>query len=255
MHNQLSQLLEIVSEADRAVMEIYNSGDFTIEVKPDKTPVTQADLASNDVIISGLKDLFPDIPILSEENDRSESLEILKSETFWLVDPLDGTREFINRANEFTVCIGLIENNIPTFGIISAPALGVTYFGGNQMGSYKKVEEEDAVAIFPSDEEVGVVLTSHSFLNESTRNFIETHYANYEMKAVGSQLKLPYIAEGKADVYPRIDGPLHLWDLAAGHAILKAAGGTVKTPNQKEINYRTQNFLVGDFVASRKSNS
>ena len=250
----ISEALRATHRAGEAVMAIYNSPE-SLEVieKPDNTPLTQADMIAHRILLDGLSALNSDIPIISEEGDKSENLERLHSDSFWLIDPLDGTKEFIaKKTGQFAICAALIEGNDPVFGIISAPALGETYFGGIKYGSYKENEENTPTALTNTAKEPsGVVLTSRSGLNRATKEYIYEHYPNHELKAVGSQLKLPYMAEGFADAYPRIGGPLHTWDLAAGQAILEGAGGQVLRFDGSRINYRAQDMKAGDFIANR----
>lgn len=248
---RLEKLLEVVHEADNAVLDVYNSNSAKVQTKTDNTPVTQADIASHEILTHGLKRLFSSIPTVSEEGDMAENRKTIKADCFWLIDPLDGTKEFIARKEHFTICVALIENNHPSFGIVSAPALGVTYYGGRELGSFKKIGSGDTVPIHVSSKGLGIVVSSRSAFNEHTKRYIDEHYPDAEILAVGSQLKLPYVAEGKADAYPRIGQSLHLWDLAAGQAILEGADGTVKKPDGSPIDYHSHNLQVGDFVASR----
>lgn len=249
VQEHLGELLDVIQEADRAVMDVYNTNSAVVETKADNTPVTQADIAAHHIITNGLARLFPNIPVVSEEGDREANIRTVQSELFWLVDPIDGTREFLARTGHFTICAALVEDSQPSFGIISAPALGVTYYGGPETGSYKKSLDQVAQPIHVAREKVGVVMGSRLFLNEKTSLYIAQHYEGSEIREVGSQLKLPQIAEGLADAYPRIDGPLHLWDLAAGQAILEGAGGTVTRPDGGPLDYHAQTLKIGDFVA------
>lgn len=249
VQEQLGELLDVFQEADKAIMEVYNTDSAVVEMKADDTPVTQADIASHHIVTGGLLRLFPDMPVVSEEGSKDANIQTVQGEQFWLVDPLDGTKEFLARTGHFTICAALIENDRPSFGIISAPALGITYYGGLEMGSYKKAQGQEAQSIRVSRRRLGVVLGSRSDLNEPTAQYIAEHYEGSEIAQVGSQLKLPQIAEGLADAYPRIDGPLHLWDLAAGQAILEGAGGIVTRPDGSSIDYHSTSLKIGDFVA------
>jgi 3'(2'), 5'-bisphosphate nucleotidase len=249
IETHLSELLGVVHEADKAVMDVYNSHTAVVEMKTDHSPVTQADIASHHILTSGIKRLFPNIPLVSEEGDVQENRPTVQQKQFWLIDPLDGTNEFLARTGQFTICVALIEDDLPSFGIVSAPALGITYFGGPGYGSFKKARDGEPAPIHVANGRTGVVLGSRTSYNHETRVYVERHYPEHEVKAVGSQLKLPKIAEGLADAYPRINGPLHLWDLAAGHAILVGAGGSVSKPDGSPIDYHSPNLLVGDFVA------
>src|SRR5687768_9146901 len=197
---KIGEVLNLVQEADKAVMAVYDSDDFKVEEKADGSPVTKADLASNEILLDGLKRLFPSVPIISEEGKESENTKIVSGEQFWLVDPLDGTNEFLARSGHFTICAALIEDNEPSFGIVSAPALGITYYGGPGMGSFRrKTGEKISEPIHVATTKTGILLVSPSILNKATADYIAKIYPHYEIKAIGSQLKLPVIAEGKAD--------------------------------------------------------
>jgi 3'(2'), 5'-bisphosphate nucleotidase len=196
IQEQLGELLDVFQEADKAVMDVYNTNSAVVEIKADDTPVTQADIASHHIVIGGLLRLFPDIPVVSEEGDKDTNVQTVQGERFWLVDPLDGTKEFLARTGHFTICAALIENDRPSFGIISAPALGITYYGGLEIGSYKKEQGQAAQPIQVSKHKRGVVLGSRSDLNEPTTLYIAEHYEGSQITQVGSQLKLPQIAEG-----------------------------------------------------------
>ncbi len=250
VQEHLGELLDVIQEADTAVMEVYDSHSAVVEIKDDNTPVTQADMASHRIVTRELARLFPHIPVVSEEGDREANIRTVQGESFWLVDPLDGTKEFLARTGHFTICAALIESSRPTFGVISAPALGVTYYGGLDMGSYKLVQGQKAQPIKVSEQKLGIVLGSRSDLNEPTSAYIAKHFEGSQITQVGSQLKLPQIAEGLADAYPRINGPLHLWDLAAGQAILEGAGGSVIRPDGSALDYHSETLKVGDFIAS-----
>ncbi len=249
IETHLSELLGVVHEAAKAVMDVYNSRSAVVETKADNSPVTQADITSHHILTSGIKRLFPNIPIVSEEGDLQENRRTVKQQQFWLIDPLDGTSEFLARTGQFTICAALIEDDLPSFGIVSAPGFGITYFGGPIYGSFKKAGDGEPAPIHVAHERTGIVLGSRAAYNHETSVYVERHYPEHEVKAVGSQLKLPYLAEGLADAYPRINGPLHLWDLAAGHAILVGAGGAVTRPDGSPIDYHSPTLLVGDFVA------
>lgn len=248
---RLQDLLAMVHKADAAVLEVYGSKDFNVHEKIDKSPVTDADISSHQIIISGMAKIFPNVPVISEENEPERHIDTLESDQFWLVDPLDGTREFLNRSGDFTICLGLIEEGVPTFGIVSAPAKAVTYYGGAAIkASYKQVQDEESIQIKVHKNQPGVVLASRMFLNDETEAFIEQNYPDYAMVNVGSQLKLPMIAEGKADVCPRLNTPQYLWDVAAGHAILEGAGGRVTKLDGSPLDYRNPNLKIGDFIAT-----
>ncbi len=242
-------LLAIFREADQAVMNVYNSHSAIVTLKADNSPLTQADMAAHNIVTKGLTRLFPTIPIVSEEGDSEANTNSVRSDTFWLVDPLDGTKEFIKRTNHFTICAGLIEEDKPSFGLVSVPALGITYYGGPAIGSYKK-QGKGVQPIHVSRQKRGIVLGSLSHPDPATTQYIAAHYPNARITQIGSQLKLLHIAEGLADAYPRINSPLNLWDLAAGHAILEGAGGQVTRPDGSALDYHIPSLKVGDFIAS-----
>ena len=248
IQNHINELLAIVAKANAAIMPIYTSNTAVVQTKADNSPLTQADIASHHIITDSLAALFPHIPIISEEGSEEENRQTVQKPQFWLIDPIDGTKEFINRTNEFTVCIALVEDNMPRFGIISAPALGVTYYGGPGLGSFKIVDGNAPQPMHVANKSVGVVLGSRSALNQQTSDYIATNYPGSTVTQVGSQLKLPYIAEGLADAYPRVGQSLHLWDLAPGQAILEGAGGRVRSLDGSPINYHSDSFLVGEFL-------
>lgn len=245
------ELLTLVQKADAAIMQIYNANSAVVEHKADDSPITQADVASHHILVNGLHTLFPGVPVVSEEGDQQENIQLVRQNKFWLVDPIDGTREFIKHTDDFTVCLALVENGVPVFGIISAPAHNVMYWGGPATGSYKKIAGGQPELIHVANHAQNIVLTSRSNRDPLTASFIAEHYPGAHMQEVGSQLKLPVIAEGKADAYPRLGSTMHPWDLAAGEAILVGAGGSVKRPDGTHIDYQAESLQVGDFVASR----
>lgn len=254
--DNVERLLGAVEEANVAVLEVYGSGEVEVEYKADNSPLTTADLASNTILTRALTELFPDIPVVSEEgeDDDFKRQTVVEAEKFWLVDPLDGTHEFIKRSGDFTLCLALIEDGMPTFGIVSAPVPDVVYYGGSSIGaSYRREYESEGQPIHVKRNEPGVVVCSRSFLNKSTQAYVAKYYPLHEQKQIGSQLKLPLIAEGSADVCPRLDTPQHLWDVAAGHAILVAAGGTVERLNGDPMNYRDPSLMAGDFIAHNRT--
>lgn len=246
---KLDEILRLVKEADKEVLNIYKSNDLDIKIKKDKTAVTNADIIAHKILTDGLRNLFPSIPIVSEEGDEEQNRRTIRSEYFWLIDPIDGTNEFISKTDQFTVCIGLIENNIPSFGIVSAPALGVTYYGGHNFGSYKLAGLDKTQLHVPLNK-VGIVTSSRSKINKRTKKYIDEHYPKAKILTVGSQLKFTYVAEGKVDAYPRLGSSMSLWDIAAGQAILEGAGGSVKRPDGSLVNYHSEDLLAGDFIAS-----
>ena len=245
-----------VREAGDVIMEIYNS-DFEVERKADKSPVTAADEASERVILRDLAEISPDIPVVAEEQCAAEGFPEFEGSTFWCVDALDGTKEFIRRRGDFTVNVALIVDGVPALGLVYAPARGVLYRGvvcpDTQIR--EAIAERDSrrseISVRPTPKEGLTVVGSAS---HQVKDAMEAFLADYDvadMIAIGSSLKFCMVAEGKADMYPRF-GPTCEWDTAAGHAVLRAAGGSVKTFEGDELPYKKAdvNYLNGTFLAA-----
>jgi len=266
LNKEINTLTAIKSAliAGRKILEIYNNpnSDFEIERKSDNSPLTIADKISHKVIVENLTEIG--LPILSEEG-KSIAYETRKKwKQFWLVDPIDGTKEFINKNGEFTINIALIEDGRPIFGVIYVPVLGVLYWGIVGEGAYKvkifkipkSLDELYKVAIklpITKQRDTYKVVASRSFMNEDTKNFIEKlrkNNPNLELVSRGSSLKICMVAEGEADIYPRF-GPTMEWDTAAGQAIANAAGMQVTLIDQKtELIYNKENLLNPYFIVS-----
>jgi len=251
---ELSELTsQIALKASKSVMDIYLRKEVTQEKKDDGTPVTEADLTSHKIIIEGLNNLDLNFPVLSEE-DESECKE--NSKTFWLIDPLDGTKEFLNRNGDFTVNIALIENGAPLLGIISAPAKGELFKGIPGVGAYKQTNCcKKQIKTRTLKKEMITVTLSRSHQTKKDQQFLESVSKNFkevELIEAGSSLKLCLVAEGKADIYCRM-GPTFQWDIAAGQAILEAAGGALRGVNGDNFHYvldstkkNPEFFCIGD---------
>ncbi len=251
MNIDIELLKKIAVSAGNEIEKIYFDKTLSQEVdyKSDNSPLTLADTTSNRVIVSSLKKHYPEIPILSEEGKSISFSERKNWKTFWLVDPLDGTKEFIKRNGEFTVNIALIENGFPTMGIIYAPILKKLYIGDGHTKSAFLIDEtgkEISIKINnKSIKRIAVGSRTHSSDEEAT---LLKKYAISETISVGSSLKFCMVAEGKADIYYR-HGPTMEWDTAAGQAIVEAAGGTVTNmENGKRFNYNRENLLNGSFL-------
>ena len=249
--DSLAQLKKLVVDAGAAILEIYHSDDFYIELKSNNSPVTKADLAAHNVLIEGLSAITPDMPVVSEEDDSS--LVIPKdNQLYWLIDPLDGTKEFINKSDEFTVNLALINNHKPIFGIVGIPALNTLYWGGKNYGSFKSGDDTKPKAInVKKSRHVTKVFASKSHLNFETEKFINNLAGEIELVQAGSSLKFLRIAEGRADIYPRL-APTCEWDTAAAHAVLEGAGGSVTQVDGSELQYGKPNILNPYFVAKGK---
>ena len=242
-------------QAGKAIMKVYASGDFGVDMKSDQSPLTLADKEAHYIIVSHLH--ASGVPVLSEEGSHI-AFEERKSWTwFWLVDPLDGTKEFIKRNGEFTVNIALMHANTPVAGIIYAPSLDILYYGSKETGVYKiKKEESLQLSYVPKERSIKelqqkeqiTIVASKSHLNEETQAFIN-QFKNIRLSSMGSSLKLMLLAEGVADIYPRL-APTMEWDTAAGHALLRSLNrGVYQTDLQTELLYNKENLLNPSFIA------
>lgn len=250
----IDDLIRITREAGEAIMAVYRT-DFDVDTKSDDSPVTKADLAAHDVIEKALATLTPDIPLLSEESVPPPHA-IRKGWTrYWLIDPLDGTREFINRNDQFTVNIALIENGEPVFGSVGVPAQGLVYVGDTR--SMEAFFDDDgartALTGRPMQSGRGVtVVASRTHGSERLERYVEAlgrSFGGVDREPVGSSLKLCILARGEADLYPRL-GLTSEWDIAAAHAVLKASGGDVWAVGGAPIEYnKPDTFLNPEFIA------
>lgn len=244
----LPEVIRIADEAGERVLHIYES-DFAVRYKADNSPITAADEASHEVIVRGLRSLSHDIPILSEEGRDIPWEERQHWHRFWLVDPIDGTRDFTQRTGEFTVNIALVENGEPVLGVVTAPALKEAFWGIVGEGAWKRDRNGQVHRIRVAEPgESKRVVASKNHLNDETRAFIET-LGEHELVQAGSSLKFCRIAEGRADIYPRL-GPTSEWDTAAAQAVLTAAGGQVKTLEGELLQYGKENVLNPFFIAA-----
>jgi len=250
-------------EAGYKILEIYNSSDYELSYKKDSSPLTSADLEANNIINNCLEKT--EFPILSEENKQIDFSERKNWKTFWLVDPLDGTKEFVNKTGEFTVNIALISENSPIFGVIYAPVIDVLYFGIEGIGSFSlanPVLETLDTSVLQIAKKLNAtknnslnklrVVASRSHMSKETIEFVESlksEDTEVEFVSKGSSLKLCLVAEASADIYPRL-GPTMEWDVGAGHAILKFAGNSlIDYDNRKELTYNKENLLNSWFIA------
>ena len=245
--SEIELLNQIVYKAGRKILDIYDTS-FKVEIKSDNSPLTLADKASHSIIEDGLNKHFPELPILSEEGVKISYSERKKWDTFWLIDPLDGTKEFIKKNGEFTVNVALIHNNYPVFGSVYAPYLDELFWGHEQIGAFKINDEkiEKKIKVNSNSKNKRIVI-SRSHPNENVINFI-SEYENHELIRMGSSLKLCCIADGKADIYPRL-GPTSEWDIAASQCIVEQAGGTVlEYHTNQRLSYNKENILNPFFI-------
>ena len=250
---ELKKVIEIAIDAGNAIIDVYNSNDFDVEIKSDNSPLTKADRAAHNIIKEQLSILYPDIPVLSEEGKETPYDERKNWQLFWLVDPLDGTKEFIKKNGEFTVNIALIENNEPIMGIIYAPAFnessdcssllpGTLYYGEKETGSFKRVGEEIIkLPCFGNNGNLKAVRSrSHSSSEEEK---IFEKYNVSETISIGSSLKFCMVAEGRANIYYRF-GPTNEWDVAAGYAIAKYGGAKIEGLSFNKPDLLNNSFIV-----------
>ena len=249
----MDELAEITRRAGNAILEIYQT-DFEVQHKPDASPVTEADLAAHAVIASALRTLTPEIPLLSEESTPPAYAERRHWQRYWLIDPLDGTREFINRNGEFTVNIALIENGTPSLGFVGVPTRDKVYSGSVAARRAECREGSTVRQVNGRRMAQGRPLTivaSRSHGNEQLERYLEVlgeTFPRVERRSVGSSLKLCMLAEGGADLYPRLS-PTSEWDIAAAHAVLAAAGGAVRGLNGQPMAYNKRSVLNPNFIA------
>jgi 3'(2'), 5'-bisphosphate nucleotidase len=255
----ISALTEIAIKAaikaGKEILDIYYNFDFGVEFKSDNSPLTIADKRAHQVITEVL--IETEIPVLSEEGKTISYDERKTWKLFWLVDPLDGTKEFVKRNDEFTVNIALIEGNSPIAGVVYVPVTKELYWG-NSYGSYTAIAENE-IESFTNIQQLPLAITKENFvvagsrthMNPETEKYIQsldTKGKNIEMISKGSSLKICMVAEGKADVYPRL-APTMEWDTAAGHAVVKFAGkGIVQFENNEPLVYNKTNLLNPWFV-------
>lgn len=238
-------------------MEIYPECDPGITRKEDYSPVTRADMISNQLITEHLRMLTPELPVLSEESGIIPHQERRFWDRYWLVDPLDGTKEFIKRNGEFTVNIALIEKNIPILGVVHAPFNGITYYAIKGEGAFKKENNKEIKKISVSDYKKTIfkIVVSHSHKGERLKKLfikISSRIGSAECMSMGSSLKICLVAEGAAHMYPRLS-PTMEWDTAAAHCIAEEAGGIVSDMFGKRLLYNKENLLNEDFIVSCSS--
>ena len=228
---------EIALKASQSIMDIYTRKEIVLEKKEDGSPLTEADLISHKILVEGLESLDVNFSVLSEEGRSKHKLD---DETFWLIDPLDGTKEFLNKNGDFTVNIALIEKGSPLMGIVSAPAKGELFKGVLGVGAYKADNGVQAeIKTKTLNKELVTVTVSRSHQTKKDKQVLKSISKNFneiEIIEAGSSLKLCRVAEGLADIYCRM-GPTYQWDIAAGQAVAEAAGGTLKTLEGDDIFY------------------
>jgi 3'(2'), 5'-bisphosphate nucleotidase len=249
----LPEIMRISREAGDAIMEVYR-GEIDVQRKQDDSPLTMADLAAHHVIEARLKLLTPGLPILSEESASLPYSERQGWQRYWLVDPLDGTREFIKRNDEFTVNIALIDGDRSVMGVVYAPAMDILYFAGKGFGAFRQAKTEAATRISarPLDPQAITIAGSRSHAGKRMEGFVRCvgeKLSPPESISLGSSLKICLVAEGSADLYPRL-GLTSEWDTAAAQCVLEQAGGHLLEWNGQPLRYNRKNSLLNpEFLA------
>jgi 3'(2'), 5'-bisphosphate nucleotidase len=246
----LAALKDIAQVAGAEILSIYHdSTQPEVTLKADNSPLTDADRRAHTVICSRLQILDPETPVLSEESDDIDTQERLSWRRFWLIDPLDGTKEFINRNGEFTVNIALIEDGVPTLGVVHVPVTGHTYLGKQGEGAWKLDQDDNEISLHTrrvDGSDTMKVVASRRHGNEVVEDLIKRlvdKFSSVEVVNMGSSLKICLLAEGKADIYPRL-APTSEWDTAAAHAILVAAGGEIIDTHYQPLRYNSKADLL-----------
>jgi 3'(2'), 5'-bisphosphate nucleotidase len=249
----IAEVIAIAVDAGQAIMGIYAGQDHGVAQKKDDSPLTRADLAAHLLITDRLHRLTPSVPVVSEEDPNTMAYRSPEGE-FWLIDPLDGTKEFIARNGEFTVNIALVRDGVAALGVIVAPVLGQTYWGSRAVGAFRHSGSGRAQIHVAAEVRPGNpvrIVASKSHLNAETERFI-ARLGTHDLVQAGSSLKFCRVAEGAADIYPRLS-PTSEWDTAAAQAIVEAAGGCVLSMDGQPLRYGKPDVLNPAFVASSGS--
>jgi 3'(2'), 5'-bisphosphate nucleotidase len=238
----MNPIVDLAVDAGQVILEVYAT-DFDVQSKADESPLTQADLASHRLIVAGLEALTPDIPIISEEEGLPLFDERRQWATYWLIDPLDGTKEFVNRNGEFTVNIALIDSNRPVLGVVHVPVQDKTYIGCEGHGAERRDGESTTVIrVAESSNQPVRIVGSRSHRGSSLDVFLDK-VGESDMLPMGSSLKFCVVAEGRADIYPRL-GPTSEWDTAAAQAVVEQAGGKVLELDGKPLSYNEKQDIL-----------
>ncbi len=235
---------EIAKQAGAEIMKIYAEG-FDIQEKKDHSPLTTADLASHTLIVEKLQELTPDIPILSEESDSISFAERSSWKNYWLIDPLDGTREFIKKNGEFTVNIALITEHSSSLGVVYLPVQDICYFAARNLGAFKQEQHSTSVTIKSrksSPDNKPTICGSRSHAGKSLQA-LQKKIGEFDLISMGSSIKMCLVAEGVADIYPRF-GPTSEWDTAAAHCVVNEAGGEIVNMELQTLPYNTKDSLL-----------
>ncbi|MEM7433072.1 MAG: 3'(2'),5'-bisphosphate nucleotidase CysQ [Pseudomonadota bacterium] len=242
LNEWIDPIAALAREAGDAILQVYAT-DFDVESKDDASPLTQADLASHRCIVAGLTALTPDVPVISEEEGLASFEERSKWPQYWLIDPLDGTKEFVNRNGEFTVNIAFIDNHRPVFGVVHVPVHEKTYIGCDGVGAMiRDADGERPIRVNATSSSPVRIVGSRSHRGTSLDAFLEK-LGDSELVPMGSSLKFCAVAEGRADIYPRL-GPTSEWDTAAAQAVVEQAGGKVVELDGKPLSYNAKEDIL-----------
>jgi 3'(2'), 5'-bisphosphate nucleotidase len=242
LNELINPIVDLAVDAGKAILEVYAT-DFDVQVKGDESPLTQADLASHHCIVRGLGVLTPDIPIISEEEGLPSFAERGQWQRYWLIDPLDGTKEFVNRNGEFTVNIALIDSNRPIFGVVHVPVQDKTYIGCEGHGSeLREGGSTTSISVAAVSGDPVRIVGSRSHRGSSLDAFL-AKVGESDMLPMGSSLKFCVVAEGRADIYPRL-GLTSEWDTAAAQAVVEQAGGKVLELDGKPLSYNAKEDIL-----------
>ena len=246
----IDTMIELAIEAGITIREIYESGKYSTSIKSDRTPVTTADKEANKIILRGLKQQFPEIPAISEESEN----RVLEKQKFFIIDPLDGTKGFLNKTNNFTVNIAFINNREPKLGVIYSPISGELFYTSSDQESFKynflkKTQKVKISGKVENREALKLITSENNVVGRESKIFKVD--CEHDTLKIGSSIKFCRLAEGKADIYPRFGRTME-WDTAAGHAILKYAGGSIiDLYTKKELIYGKKDYENGSFIAIR----
>lgn len=247
----LPSIIDLAQEAGQAIQVIYETGDFGVVYKEDNSPLSRADLAANQIIVKGLQALTPDILIISEESAITPFDKRRSTKAIWFVDPLDGTKGFINKSPDYTVNIGLVVDGVPVLGVVYAPSRQVLYYGAEKLGAFKQADGQAATPISSKQSSLTgtkVIAASFSDINKDTRNYLD-NLGPHQLLKRGSSLKVCYVADGTVAQYPRFY-PCMEWDTAASDAVLRAAGGIILQADiQEPLAYNKADLHNPSFIA------
>lgn len=241
-------IVEYARHAGQRIMKIYRSPEFTVDTKDDRSPLTAADMASHRCLVKALDQLDPKYPILSEEGKDLPYHERQQWRTYWLIDPLDGTKEFIKGNGEFTVNVALIHDHEPVLGVVHVPVKDTTYYAAQGLGAFKQVGDlpPQSIQVRRPAREKLVIVGSRSHQTPEFREYLHKLNGEYQLVSIGSSLKFCLVAEGLADLYPRL-GPTSEWDTAAAHCVVRQAGGFVVDLQGKPLRYNTKESVLNPY--------